>query len=57
MIMIMKSLKCSSTLFLYSNLCDLLPNLYCDSVLTYNAYIVIHYLIPDILHRLVSLDT
>jgi len=40
MIMVVKSLKCSSTLFSYSNLCDQLPDLYCDSVLIYSALLL-----------------
>jgi len=49
MIIAVKSLKCPFTLFSYSNLCDRLLDLYCANVLTYIAYIVVHYLIPDIL--------
>jgi len=48
MIMAVKSLKCFSTLFSYSNLWDRLPDLYCDTVLTCTAYIVKNYLTPDI---------
>jgi len=48
MIMVVKSLKCSSTLFSYSNLWDRLPDLYYDPVLTYTTYVVEHYLSPDI---------
>ena len=48
MIMVVKSLKCPFSLFSYSNLCDRLPDLYCDYALSYSAYIVVHYLIPDI---------
>ena len=44
MIMVVKNLKCSFILFSYSNLCDWLPDLYCDPVLTYTAYVVVHYL-------------
>ena len=47
MIMVVKSLKCSSILFSYSNLCDRLPDLYCDLVLTFTVYVVVHYLISD----------
>jgi len=50
MIIVVKSLKCSFTLFSYFNLCDRLPDLYCDFVLTYSVYIVVHYLILDIWH-------
>jgi len=46
--MVVKSLKYSSTLFSYANLCDQLPDLYCDSVFTYSVDIVVHYMIPDI---------
>ena len=48
MITVVKSLKCSSTLFSYSKLSHQLFDLYCDSMLTYSAYIVLYYLIPDI---------
>ena len=48
MIMVEMSLKYLSILFSYFNLCDRLPDLYCDSVLTYSAYIIVHYLMPDI---------
>jgi len=42
--MVVKSLKCSFTLFSYSNLSDQLLDLYC----VYIVYIVEHYLSPDI---------
>jgi len=48
MIMIVKSIKYPFILFSYSNLSDWLLDLSCDTVLTYTAYIVEHYLSPNI---------
>ena len=42
MIMVVKSLEYSSTLFSYSNLGDWLPDLYCDPVLAFTTYVVEH---------------